>query len=179
MTVLIRCLSALLWSGIAAFAVWHFYSDELTPADRKILFVGNSFLFMGDVPGQVRRLAASGPEPIVYHTRMIAKPSYRLAQHVEEGEALRELRSGVWDVVVLQEFSGGTFTAAGRAEMLGAVERLGAAAREAGTEVVLYAHWPPGPALEEGRAGRVDWIAQAYGEVAAATGASLAPVGRL
>ncbi len=97
---MLRALNILLLTGLLAYGAWLLYGDELTPADRKILFVGNSFTFGGNIPLQVKILAAQAHTPVTYHTRMIAKPAYALRQHIHEGAILNELRSGVWDVVI-------------------------------------------------------------------------------
>ncbi|QHQ36742.1 hypothetical protein [Algicella marina] len=173
-----RLISLIFVGGVLLVLGWDMVRDELMPADRKILFVGNSFLFVGDVPQQVKRLAASGPEPVRYHTRMIAEPNHRLAWHVEDGKALSELRSGVWDTVVLQDYSRTVFSPDLKAEMERSVEILTQAAEAAGTEVVFYAHWPPAPITRADRAAKVAQIERTYRHIASRTGGRVAPVGR-
>lgn len=176
---MVRFLNIILLAILAGLGAWFLYEDELTPADRKILFVGNSYIFGGDVPGMVEAMAASASPPSDYHTRMIAKPDYRLFQHVEEGEAQKELATGIWDDVVLQEQSSGAFTNAAIARMGEGMAALAEAAQPSQTQVLLYAHWPPDFVPAADRAQAIERIERVYADQAQKTGGKVVRIGAL
>ncbi len=66
-----------------------------------ILFVGNSYSF--DLPGGLARLAAERGRKI--KTGHSTHSGWTLAKHAAHEPTLRKIRSGKWDVVVLQEHS--------------------------------------------------------------------------
>jgi hypothetical protein len=105
---------------------------------RSILFVGNSYSF--DVPAALRRSAARHGRTI--HVGQVTRPGWTLARHAANPETLETIRSGSWDMVVLQEQSRiPSLPAARTLRMNPSVARLTAAARAAGAEPVLYQTW--------------------------------------
>src|SRR5262245_20644120 len=69
---------------------------------HRILFIGNSLTYANDLPGIVQALADSaGPYPLVVET--VALPDFALVDHWNQGAALRAIRTGDWDLVVLQQ----------------------------------------------------------------------------
>lgn len=174
---MIRKLNILLVIGLAALLVWHRFSDELTPADRKLLFVGNSYIFFYDVPLQVRQLAASAPHPVRYHTRMIAKPSWQLNQHLDDGDVIDELNSGVWDVAIFQDRSSTTFSSGGRTRLAQSIAQLSTVAQQTNTDSLLYAHWPPDFIARPSRPDAIANIEAAYNSVATQNDAQVARIG--
>lgn len=69
----------------------------------RILFIGNSYTFVNNLPRLVSALAASADRPMM--TKMVANGSMTLAGHWQDGQALATIRRGNWDYVVLQEHS--------------------------------------------------------------------------
>jgi len=66
----------------------------------RILFIGNSYTFFnGGLDKQLKGLAPST------ETACIAAGGYGLETHWKDGKALREIREGKWNYVVLQEQS--------------------------------------------------------------------------
>ncbi|MHA3913930.1 hypothetical protein [Halovulum sp. GXIMD14793] len=176
---MIRVLNSILLTILAGIGLWWVLQDELAQADRKILFVGNSFLFVGDVPAMVRDMAGSATPPVRYHIRTIAKPNYTLMQHVTEGEVQKELASGVWDVVVLQDQSAQAFSIVGRLSLGQGLSKLGNAASSEGADVLVFAHWAPGSVSFANRDRAVERIASVYADKSASLDAQVAQVGRL
>lgn len=174
---MIRKLNILLLLCLTALLAWYHYSDELTPADRKLLFVGNSYIFVHNVPWQVQQLAASAQEPVRYHTRMIAKPNWRLAQHIADAEVFAELSSSVWDVAIFQDQSSTVFSEPGRARFAQSVAQLTVAAQASEAESLLYAHWPPSFIPEEDRSAAITNIEAEYKAVAEQNHAHVAHIG--
>ncbi len=126
---------------------------SLIEGGHDVLFVGNSYVYVGDVPGRYRTSAeALGPLPV--RLESVAPGGYRLAQHaadaLADGTALaRWLRTGTagetdFDVVILQEQSQiGGFPEGEplRMQSLDGASGLGSLARAQGVAVVLYLTW--------------------------------------
>jgi len=103
-----------------------------------VLFVGNSYSF--EVPKQLRRIAAGNGRKL--RVAQVTHGGWSLAQHVEDGGALHEIREGGWDVVVIQEQSRIPAVPARRTrEMIPNVRVLAREARAAGAVPVLYQTW--------------------------------------
>jgi hypothetical protein len=74
-------------------------------APRRVLFIGNSYTFVNNVPALVEAFSrhAGGP-PI--EAEMLVAPGALLTDFVEAGTVLERLGRESWDVVVLQELGG-------------------------------------------------------------------------
>ena len=71
----------------------------------RILFIGNSFVYMNKLPLALSRLAASGVDPVRIETGEVSVGGSTLQQHWGRGDAVEAIRKGTWDWVVLQEQS--------------------------------------------------------------------------
>lgn len=69
----------------------------------RLLFIGNSYTYVNDLPGMFAQLAGSGGHPV--ETRTLAEGGWTLADHVNDKNTLPAIQSGKWDYVVLQEQS--------------------------------------------------------------------------
>jgi hypothetical protein len=126
---------------------------SLLVGGHELLFVGNSYVFVNDLPARYRLGAdALGPAPV--RVESVAFGGYRLAQHAADartdGTPLAGwLRTGSaaqrsFDVVVLQEQSqigGFPESEPARVASLDAVSELAVRARENASAVVLYLTW--------------------------------------
>lgn len=105
----------------------------------RVLFVGNSYLYVHDIPGIVEAFAQSSGTPIVAHS--VARPNYALIDHWYDGDALRELKDRRYQFVVLQQ----GYTPAGVCRdtlRLVAVE-FAHQATPLGTQVAMFEAWAP------------------------------------
>jgi len=75
--------------------------DEKRPV--RVLFVGNSYTHMNDLPRLTARLAASARPPRAVETELVAEGGATLERHWKAGRALEAIRNGKWNYVVLQE----------------------------------------------------------------------------
>jgi hypothetical protein len=74
--------------------------DMVGPEDSlSILFVGNSHVFVGDVPGQLQTVARISDIDIIY--KIISRHGASLSD--SKDKAISEIRSGRFDYVVLQD----------------------------------------------------------------------------
>jgi hypothetical protein len=68
-----------------------------------VLFIGNSYTSVNDLPGTFTALAKSGGHAV--QTEMAAEGGWTLADHLNASETAGLLNSAKWDFVVLQEQS--------------------------------------------------------------------------
>ncbi len=69
----------------------------------RVLFIGNSFTFVNDLPGEFAQLARSGGNRT--KVDMVAEGGWTLAQHAASVGSLDKIKSAQWDFVVVQEQS--------------------------------------------------------------------------
>jgi hypothetical protein len=114
--------------------------DKGKASDRlRVLFVGNSFTYVNDLPAIVAAMsrAAGGPK-IDY--RMVAFPGFSLEDHWRQGDARRAISDGPWDYVVLQQ--GPSASDDGREVLLEYARRFAPLIRKAGATPAFYGVWP-------------------------------------
>jgi hypothetical protein len=154
------------------------------PADRaactRVLFVGNSYTYVNDLPAMFADLARSGGRAVEVGTD--APGGATLADHAASGVTRDAIGSAAWDVVVLQEQSvlpvwptsvAGSFEPAAHA--------LADAATSAGARPVLFETWAhrdgwPDAGLA-GYASMQRRISAAYRTVGRDLGLDVAPIG--
>jgi hypothetical protein len=135
---------------------------------RNILFIGNSFTARNDLPGLVAELARAAKHRLDSKVLTIGGASLRT--HWNKGDALREIQSGEYDRVVLQEQS--TLPVKNAARMHENVRLFDTATRAAGARTVLYMTWARRHAPESQQA-----ITDAYTTIAAELKAEVIPAG--
>jgi hypothetical protein len=145
-----------------------------------VLFLGNSYTYVNDLPAMVVELASSAGKQM--QVSSIANGSETLAQHAASASDLSAIASGHWSDVVMQEQSQIPSTQSGReTEMFPAVRTLDRAITAAGARPILYltfAHqggWPEN-GLPDYRSMQ-DAIDTGYEQIATETGSAVAPVG--
>jgi hypothetical protein len=74
-----------------------------TQTCTRILFIGNSYTYVNDLPGMFAKLARAGGYPV--ETGMAAEGGFTLADHLNSPHTLDELAASKWNFVVLQEQS--------------------------------------------------------------------------
>jgi hypothetical protein len=75
---------------------------KLIGEGRHVLFIGNSYLYLQDIPGIVQALADSAHgDKLAVET--VAGPDMALVDHWNAGEAKSEVAKGGWEWVVLQQ----------------------------------------------------------------------------
>ena len=73
---------------------------------ERVLFVGNSLIYRNDLPSQFAQLASAAlGRPV--EAEMLARGGAHLSHHRDAGVVQRELASGRYTALVLQEFGGG------------------------------------------------------------------------
>jgi hypothetical protein len=102
-----------------------------------VLFIGNSYTFVNDLPGLVSALAEAGGQKI--KTDQETPGGCTLKRHVEEGKAAKLIAQELWDVVVLQEHSLGPIK--DPQQMQAYARQLDARIRARGAKTVFYLTW--------------------------------------
>lgn len=69
----------------------------------RVLWIGNSFTFYNDVPGMVEEMGKENGVNV--SVTRILKGGEKFSGHLQNQELHRQLERGVWDYIVLQEFS--------------------------------------------------------------------------
>jgi len=115
-----------------------------SPGGRpRVLFIGNSFTSVNDLPRLFARLAQSLGTPVIADG--YAPGGRTLEGHTKDPEVLRRVKSAEWDFVVLQEQSQKPAFAPGRveAETIAPALQLNGLIRAAqpGAQVVFYETW--------------------------------------
>ncbi|MEN9816545.1 MAG: hypothetical protein RLZ32_425 [Gemmatimonadota bacterium] len=139
-------------------------------APLRILWIGNSYTYVNDLPRTLTALALAAGEDRVPAITAVLKGGQFLRGHLARPDLPALIAQG-WDYVVLQEQSLAPLQQPD--SLLAQGTRLGALAKAAGARVLLYVTWPrrDTPQL-------ADSIAAVYGRLAAALEATPVPVGR-
>lgn len=150
---------------------------------RAVLYIGNSYTYVNDLPGTVAGMATSSGVPPLLPPTSITPGGATFSDHWASSDVQAALATGTYDVVVLQGQSVEPLADPAGFQSYG--ELLADAAAASGAEVVLYQTW----ARKEGSdvyaevwsggdpAAMQDGLTAAYATLATATGAAVAPVG--
>jgi len=80
-----------------------FFSSSAFADSTNVLFIGNSYTFVNDLPVLFKNLAATGGKNV--HAEMEAPGGYTLENHLGTIRTIDAIKRGIWDYVVLQEQS--------------------------------------------------------------------------
>jgi hypothetical protein len=165
---------ALAWLALA----WSVAAQADGPV--RVLFIGNSFTAINDVPALTARLAASARPPIAMETEFVGEGGATLQRHWEAGRALEAIRRGGWRFVVLQDqgalghYDDGSAPprVADPARFHEYARRFDAEIRKAGGRTVLLMTWARLDAPETQAV-----LARAYEDIGAELKAAVIPAG--
>jgi hypothetical protein len=158
-----------------------FVSSGTVGADRLgVLFIGNSYTYFKNIPSLVAGLSAAAKEKQPIEAEMIAVGGATLKKLWEDGAALKKIRQGDWDYVVLQEQSTlGSIKFVNNLPQVGEPQlfheyarKFDAEIRKAGAKTILYLTWArqDNPAMQQP-------LTEAYTSIAKELNALVAPVG--
>ncbi len=139
-----------------------------TPIPKRILFIGNSFVdFNGGIDSYLRKMA-----PNTVASR-IAPGGYTLKHHWNDAKTLDVIRSGGWDVVVLQEQSQTSVVNA--ADFFDYARKLDSEIKRVGAETILFMTWERPDSIRFGVT--TENLARAYQTLGQQLGAKVASAG--
>jgi hypothetical protein len=155
--------------------------DPGAPAPcQRILFIGNSYTYVNDLPAMFARLAWSGGHAV--QTGMQAQGGWTLAQHQVDAATLQAIAGTPWDFVILQEQSEiPAMPAARTGSMYPAATALVEIIRARGSQPLLLMTWAHRDGLSS--AGLADYasmqsqIEDGYLELANALDVGVVPAG--
>ncbi len=133
-----------------------------------ILFIGNSFTQRNNLPALLAEMAAERGIRVEYELISVGGASLRT--HWNAGRAAKEIETGGYDYVVLQEQS--TLPVKNAKRMAENVRLFDEAIKRAGSQTVLYMTWARKNTPEAQRD-----IADAYNTIGRELGAIVVPVG--
>ena len=123
---------------------------EQSPPASRVLFVGNSLTYVGNVPALYSALASENG--LTSPSDMIVKGGATLTQRVDDGSVARALEAGGYSHLVIQERGGDLMCAFGAeacAESLDAVRALAELGRRHGVTVLLLGTYQPDPSASQ------------------------------
>jgi hypothetical protein len=154
-------------AGIAALLTTG--AVRAAPAEPlRVLFVGNSLTETNDLPAAVASLAETAGRRL--ETGAVIASGYSLEDHWTSSDATKEIASGEWDVVVLQQ--GPSSLPESQAHLKLWAQRFAALARKSGARPGLLTVWP-----ESYRRSALGAVIASYRNAARAAGAELFPAG--
>jgi hypothetical protein len=146
------------------------------PRTASVLFIGNSYTFVNDLPGTFASLASSLGNHITVDSS--AKAGFLLSQHAVQQDTLAKIASKKWDYVVLQEQSQMPLNDTGITARLMTpyARQLDSLVHQANpaAKTVLFETWARRDGDYAGNQAKID---ATYGGLATTLGATVAPVG--
>jgi hypothetical protein len=145
-----------------------------------VLFIGNSYTYVNDLPAAFSKLSCSGGHKV--ESAVAAEGGWTLVDHLASTKTLEKLKQQKWDYVVLQEQSEIPAVASSRRQsMYPAVRKLVAQIRALGAQPVLFITWGHRDGLpqasEKSYQEMQDQVEIGYTGIAQELGVLAAPVG--
>jgi len=146
----------------------------------RVLFIGNSYTYVNDLPNTFVNLARSGGHQTT--VGMSAQGGWMLSDHVKSSDTIAKINSGKWNFVVLQEQSEvPAFQQSRTQEMYPAASILVGDIRQVGAVPIFLITWAYRDGLPANRMPNYEsmqaQIDNGYLITAEALGAPVAPVG--
>jgi hypothetical protein len=136
----------------------------------RVLFIGNSYTYVNDLPWLTQELAESAKETRTLETEMVVVGGATLKSHWKRGKALRLLRAKRWDYVVLQEQS--TLPITNPKEMYKYASLFDAEIKQVNSQTVFYLTW-----ANQNQPETQQILTDSYMTIAKELKAKVAPVG--
>lgn len=165
LTIALRAITLALSLGCLGTEV---AGPRLVGEGRRVLFIGNSYLYFLDIPGIAQALADSAAgDKLAVET--VAGPDMALVDHIAQGTAQKEIAKGGWEWVVLQQ--GPSSVSVNRDTLRLATQSLAADMAKVNAKPALFSAWP-----SEQRKQDFPGAIQSYTLAAADVGGILLPV---
>ncbi len=129
--------------------------DQSQPS--QILFIGNSYTYVNDLPGMVEAMASQ--VGVHLDVSSVVAGGVSLEDHWNDGTARSRLEAHRWDVVILQQ--GPSSLPESRVNLLEYAGRFGPIIRSAGARAAFYSVWPEKARLFAYEAARESYTAAA------------------
>lgn len=136
----------------------------------RVLFIGNSYTYVNDLPWLTQQLAQSAKETRTLETEMVVVAGATLKTHWKGGKALRLLKAKRWNYVVLQEQS--TLPITNPKEMYKYASLFDAKIKRVNSQTVFYLTW-----AKQNQPETQQILTDSYMTIAKELKAKVAPVG--
>jgi hypothetical protein len=133
-----------------------------------VLFLGNSLTYYNNLPELVKQLAEGDGVKMTYQS--IALPNYALVDHWSDGKAQREIQSGKFNYVIVQQ--GPSSQQEGRTYLLEYGLKFDSLCDKHNAKLAVYMVWPA-----KARAGDFDGVYASYLQLATSANALFCPAG--
>lgn len=143
---------------------------EFEAGDINLLFIGNSLTYYNDLPLLVKDEASLLGYDI--GVKSYARGNYAIIDHWNDGEVQREIESGVFDYVIIQQ--GPSSQLLGREWLIEYGARYKALCEANETELAFYMVWPSLEYYDT-----FDGVIRNYSDAASINNSILCPVGRV
>jgi hypothetical protein len=140
-----------------------------SPKPVRVLFIGNSYTYVNDLPQMLADLAKAGKQAPLVHDRE-TPGGCSFEKHWKDGKAVKKIAAGPWDYVVLQEQSQRPIS--NPALMFDYAEKLDGEIQKQKTKTLLYLTWSRQDAPGEQAA-----LSKAYLDLGKKLKATVAPAG--
>jgi hypothetical protein len=128
----------LLVSAVLLIAQASISGQDTSRTPLKVLFIGNSYTSVNDLPAMIAGLAeAAGGRKIEVDRHLVG--GCTLEKHVKHQKAIDKIRAAKWDVVVLQEQS--LYPVVCRQSMHEYARLLDAEVKKQGAKTIFYLTW--------------------------------------
>ncbi len=137
-TIVLLCV--VLVSSVSCAPAMDCSNLQANESCKRILFIGNSYTYVNDLPNTFAELARSGGHKV--EVGISAQGGWTLANHASSSDTLDKIKSTQWNLVVLQEQSEIPAVAQWRIQqMYPAARTLISDIRAAGAKPMLFITW--------------------------------------
>jgi hypothetical protein len=105
---------------------------------RRLLFIGNSYLYTQNIPAVVAAFAKAGGEEVI--VRSVTGPDMGLYDHLQSGAAVSTVQRNRWGFVILQQ--GPSSVSYNRDSLVAATRIFDALIRRSSGKTALFSSWP-------------------------------------
>jgi hypothetical protein len=148
----------------------HAKASQGQRSPMRVLFIGNSYIFVNNLPALLTKLAEVSSAGPAIETATVTEGGWTLQRHWEAGNALKKVQESHWDYVVLQEQSQQPIL--DREAMFRYARLFDAEIKKVGARTLFYLTW-----ARENRPEDQARLSDAYQTIARELHAVVAPVG--
>ncbi len=138
--------------------------------EKRVLFIGNSYIYFNDMPKVLKKLSMSAGSTVKIETEEVTNGGFTLEKHWKSGKALKAIKNGNWDYVILQEQSTRPLTDPGI--MFEFARKFHSEIKMAGAETIFLMTW-----ARKNKPSMINGLKDAYESIGDELNACVAPAG--
>ena len=156
--------------AILVFFTPPIYGEKKPPPPLRFLFIGNSYIYVNDLPKVLTNMTRTAKPKINIKTVDLTKGGYTLEKHLSEKTTLNIIQKGRFDVVILQEQS--LRPISDKKKMHEAIRKLDIEIKKTKAKTVLFMTW-----ARAHKPKMIEPLAKAYIEIGKELNVGVAPIG--